>query len=99
MHVIRAAGISTVFLLLASCAQNVGALGCEEITGKAKELSERQDMKITALANVTESSRTEHDVRCRADATWSDNATTAVYVRAYDDGENRMVAYQATPFE
>lgn len=95
----RLAGILLSCMLLAGCSEDVAALGCGEITGKAKELSEAQDMEITALANVSETSRTDHDVRCRADARWSDNATTPVYVRAYDEGENRMVAYQATPFE
>lgn len=95
----RLAGMLLSSILLAACAQNAGELSCAEIAGRAKTLSERQDMKIGALANVSETSRTEHDVRCKADATWSDNATTAVYVRAYDEGENRMVAYQATPFE
>jgi len=95
----RLAGVFLSLILLAGCAQNAGALACHEIAGKAKELSEEQDMQIAALANVSETSRTEHDVRCRADATWSDNAVAPVYVRAYDEGENRMVAYQPTPFE
>jgi hypothetical protein len=94
-----AAGLFLAIVPLAGCGESIAALDCDEIASRAKRLSEEQEMKIKALANVSETSRTEHDVRCRADATWSDNATTPVYVRAYDEDENRMVAYQATPFE
>jgi len=65
----RLAGILLSLALLAGCEQNVGALACDEIAGRAKRLSEDQEMKIKAVANVSETSRTEHDVRCRADAT------------------------------
>ncbi|HST35216.1 MAG TPA: hypothetical protein VLK25_01110 [Allosphingosinicella sp.] len=100
MRLTRAAACLCLTLVpLAGCGEDVAALGCDEIAGRAKHVSEGQEMKIKSLANVSETSRTAHDVRCRADATWSDNATTPVYVRAYDEGENRMVAYQATPFE
>lgn len=95
----RLAGVLLSFMLLGGCAENVADLDCDEITGKARVLSEEQDTKITALANVSETSRTEAEVRCRAEATWSDNASTPVYARAYEESENRMVAYQATPFE
>jgi hypothetical protein len=95
----RLAGVLLSLILLGACEQSLAELGCDEVAARARRLSEDQDMKIVALAKVTETSRTEHDVRCRADATWSDNATTPVYVRAYDEGENRMVAYQPTPFE
>lgn len=95
----RLDGVLLSFVLLGGCAVNVGDLSCDEIAGKAKELSEGQDTKIAALANVSVTSRTEAEVRCRAEATWSDNASTPVYVRAYEESENRMVAYQTTPFE
>ena len=95
----RLAGVLLPLILLGGCERAIADVDCDEVAARARRLSQDQDMKITALAKVRETSRTEHDLRCRADATWSDNATTAVYVRAYDEGENRMVAYQPTPFE
>ena len=95
----RLAGVFVPLFLLGACTPSVGSLSCEEITTKAKTLSQGHETKIKALANVRETSRTEHDVRCRAEASWSDNANTTIYVRAYGEGENRMVAYQSTPFE
>ena len=44
-------------------------------------------------------SRTEAEARCQGNAAWSDNSTTDIYLRAYRQGENTMVAYSATGFD
>ena len=85
-------------LLLTGCA-NLGSLGCDEIAEQAKRASQDRGLKIVAIANAREMSRDESDVRCAADATWSDGANMTVYVRAYEESGTRMIAYQSTPFD
>ena len=75
-------------LLLGGCAETVADLDCTEVTGKAKSLSEEQETEITALANVSETSRTKHDLRCSRPRDVDDNETRR-YVREYDEGETR----------
>jgi hypothetical protein len=77
---------------------NVASLDCDEIANKAKEISQGQPLKIQSIANVRELSRNESDARCVGDATLADGGTAPVYLRAYNEGENVMVAYQGTPF-
>ena len=79
---------------------NVCDLDCDEIAGKAKELS-RSAGHEDHRARQRQRDLAHRARRCAAAPRrrWSDNASTPVYVRAYEEGENRMVAYQATPFE
>jgi len=93
----RAATLA-VLSLLAGCA-NVASLDCGEIAEQAKQASQGHAMKIERIANAREISRTESDARCTAEAGWSDGANMTVYLRAYEEGDNVMIAYQATPFE
>lgn len=84
--------------LVSGCV-NVANLDCSEIADQAKEASQTHEMKIQTIANSREISRTETEARCTAQATWSDGANMIVYLRAYEEGDNTMIAYQATPFE
>lgn len=85
--------------LLAGCNPSVASLSCDRIAEQAKETSQSQQYKINSITNVREVSRTEAEARCQGNASWSDNSTTDIYMRAYRDGENTMVAYSASGFE
>jgi hypothetical protein len=82
---------------LAACV-NVKSMDCNEIAQKAKEISQNQPIKIQNIANVRETSRTATEARCTGDATLADGGTAPVYLRAYEENGNTMVAYQGTPF-
>jgi hypothetical protein len=85
--------------LLAGCNPSVASLSCDRIAEEAKQTSQAQQYKINSITNVREVSRTEAEARCQGNASWSDNTTTDIYLRAYRDGGNTMVAYSATGFE
>lgn len=85
--------------IIAGCTPSVASLSCDRIADQAKETSQSQQYKINNISNVREVSRTEAEARCQGNASWSDNTTTDIYMRAYRDGENTMVAYSATGFE
>ena len=95
------AGLSLAILAalpaLAGCV-NVANLDCAEIAERAKVISQGQPVKIQTIANVRETSRTDSDARCTGDATLADGGTAPVYLRAYEENGNTMVAYQGTPF-
>jgi hypothetical protein len=82
---------------LSACV-NVSSLDCNEIAQKAKEISQNQPIKIQNITNVRETARTAADARCTGDATLADGGTAPVYLRAYEENGNTMVAYQGTPF-
>lgn len=85
--------------LLAGCNVGAGSMSCEQIASEAKQTSQGQQYKINSITNLREVSRNEAEARCQGNAAWSDNTTTDIYLRAYRDGENTMVAYSATGFE
>lgn len=78
---------------------NVASLDCAEIADQAKRISESQTIQIRAISNAQETSRSEGEARCTATAELSDGRTTTVYLRAYEEGDNTMVAYQETEFQ
>ena len=84
--------------ILAGCTPKVSSLDCNEIANRAKTISQDQPIKIQNIANVRETSRTDADARCTGDATLADGGTLPVYLRAYEENGNTMVAYQGTPF-
>ena len=94
------AGVSAVVAagLLAAC-NNVASLSCDRIAGEAKDISQRQQVKINSITNLREVSRTEAEARCQGNASWSDNTSTDIYLRAYDQGGNTMVAYSDRGFD
>jgi hypothetical protein len=84
--------------VLCGCTPSVASLSCGEIADQAKDTSQGQPYKITAIANVRETSRNETEARCTGDATWSDGANSQVYLRAYKNGDNTLIGYQDAPF-
>jgi len=85
--------------LIAGCNPSVASLSCDRMAEEAKQTSQSQQYKINSITNVREVSRTEAEARCQGNASWSDNTTTDIYIRAYRQGENTMVAYSATGFD
>jgi len=84
--------------LLAGCTPKVSGLDCAAISEQAKTISQGQTLKIQSVANAHETSRTPTDARCEGTATMSDGSTGTIYLRAYEENGNTMVAYQGTPF-
>ena len=84
--------------LLPACTPKVSSMDCSAIADQAKRISQDQPMKIQSVANLHEISRTDTDARCQGDATLSDNSNQTVYLRAYEENGNTIVAYQNTPF-
>lgn len=84
--------------LLSGCV-NVSSLDCSEIADQAKRISESQPIQIRTVSNPQETSRTEGEARCTVTAELSDGRTTTVYLRAYEEGGNTMVAYQEVEFQ
>jgi outer membrane murein-binding lipoprotein Lpp len=103
MHLSRLKAGTTVsalvaFTLLSGCV-NVSSLDCNEIAEQAKTISQAQDIKIQSVTNSRETSRNGGEARCTADATLSDGRNTTLYLRAYEENGNTMVAYQETEFQ
>jgi hypothetical protein len=84
--------------MISACTPSVASLDCEEIATKAKEISQNQPIKIQNITNVRETSRNESEARCTGDAALADGGSGPVYMKAYQEGGNTMVAYQGTPF-
>ena len=95
-----AAAIATL-ALLAGCAPSVADLDCSEIADQAKAGGEGQAIRLSEVRNVREETRSEKEARCVGEATWSNNATSPVYLRAYesDNGSETMVEYRNIPYE
>ena len=92
------AAIAVAAVPALSACVNVSSLDCDEIAQKARELSQNQPIKIQNITNVRETSRNDAEARCTGDATLADGGTAPVYLRAYEENGNTMVAYQGTPF-
>jgi hypothetical protein len=73
-------------------------MDCAAIADQAKTISQGQPLKIQSIANAHETSRTATEARCEGNATMADGATGTIYLRAYEENGNTMVAYQGTPF-
>ncbi len=84
-------------VLLSGC-DSVASMDCSQIADHAKQISADQPIQIRAISNPQEAGRTDSDARCTATAELSDGRTTTLYLRAYDDNGNTMVAYQETAF-
>ena len=92
-----AATILGALALLSACT-DPGTMSCERIGEEAKTISGTQPIQIASIANARETSRTDAETRCTADAQLSDGRDTTLYLRAYNEGGNVMVAYQETEF-
>jgi len=84
-------------LLLSGC-NSVADWDCQRIAEKSVELSQEQPIKFRTISDVRETSRNENDARCEGQAQLLDGQSGTVYMRAYLDGMNIMVAYQGEPF-
>jgi hypothetical protein len=99
MHVkLLRAGLAFAALPAVSGCTSVASLDCNEIADRARQISQDQPIKMQSIANVSETSRNEHEARCTGDATLVDGGTLPVYMRAYEEDGKPMVAYQGTPF-
>lgn len=84
--------------LLSACSPKVSGMDCAAILGEATRISQNQPVKIQSVEGIHETSRNETDARCEGNATMSDNSTGTIYLRAYEENGNTIVAYQGTPF-
>ena len=84
--------------LLSACAPSIASMTCDRMAEEARNTSQAQQYKISEIRNTRETQRTETEARCEGEATWNDNSTSPVYLRAYKEGDNTMVAYQNQPF-
>jgi hypothetical protein len=94
-------GVSALALLgagLLSACNSVSDWDCARIAEKSVELSQSQPIRFRSIDNVRETSRNDTDARCEGTAQLLDGNSGTVYMRAYQEGTNIMVAYQGTPF-
>jgi outer membrane lipoprotein SlyB len=91
-------GVAALALAALSGCQNVSTLDCNEIAEHAKRISQNEAVKIQTVENVRETARAENEAKCEGNATMSDGSTGTLYLRAYEENGNTMVAYQGTPF-
>jgi len=84
--------------LMSGCV-NVASLDCDDIADQAKQISANQAIQIRNITGSQEVSRGDNDARCTAQAELSDGRTTTLYLRAYDENGNTMVAYQEEAFQ
>ena len=96
--ILAGAGVLLSGLALSGC-ENISRWDCNRIAEKSVELSQSQPIKFRAITNVRETSRNESDARCEGTAQLVDGGSGTVYMRAYLDGSNIMVAYQGMPFD
>ena len=92
-----AATMLAALALLSGCT-DAGSMTCDQIVEEAKGISQNQPLKLASVTNVRETARTDAETRCTGDAQLSDGRNTTLYMRAYEEGDNIMVAYQETEF-
>jgi hypothetical protein len=85
--------------LIAGCNPSISSMSCDRIAEEAKTISQGQQYKINSISNLRELSRTEQEARCQGNAAWNDNSNSDIYLRAYEQSGNTMVAYQTRPFD
>jgi hypothetical protein len=99
INALRLGGALAAAALLAGCTPSVSSLDCSEIADQAKSAGEGQAIRLSEVRNVREESRSEREARCVGQATWSDNSTSDVYLRAYAADNGTMVEYRNMPYE
>ena len=82
---------------LAGC-NSVADWDCSRIAEKSVEISRDQPVTFAEITDVREISRNETDARCEGTARLADGSEGTLYMRAYEEGSNIMVAYQTEPF-
>lgn len=84
--------------LLSACTPSVASMSCDAMAQQAQQLSQSQSVKVTAISGLRETSRNENEARCEGEGTLQDGSNVHLYLRAYKEGDNTMVAYQNQPF-
>lgn len=82
--------------LLSGCG-GISGMSCDAIAEHAKEISATQGIQVRTVSNLQETSRSDTEARCTGQAELSDGRSTTLYLRAYEENGNTMVAYQETP--
>jgi hypothetical protein len=82
--------------LLSGCG-GISGMSCDAIAEHAKEISATQGLQVRTVSNLQETSRSDTEARCTGQAELSDGRSTTLYLRAYEENGNTMVAYQETP--
>jgi hypothetical protein len=99
---LRLGGALAAAALLGGCQPSVANMDCEKIAEEAVRIwGETKDrpIRVTAIANEREVSRTEKEARCVGDATLSDNSTAPFNLRAYEaDNGQVLVESSNVPF-
>ncbi len=91
---LRAAGLVGAASLLSACQPSIASLDCTEIAEEAQRIwSETEDrpVRVTQIRNPEEVSRTETEAVCMGEATWSDESTTIIRMRAFENENGVMV--------
>jgi len=97
---LRLGGALIAVGLLAACSPSVSSLDCDEIADQAKQAGEGQAVRLSEARNLREEFRSEREARCVGEATWSDQSTSNVYLRAYSvENGSTMVEYRNMPYE
>ena len=99
-NAMRAGGAIAALALAAACSPSVASLDCSEIADQAKAAGEGQAIRLSEARNLREESRSEKEARCVGEASWSNNETSPVYLRAYEnENGSTMVEYRNMPYE
>jgi hypothetical protein len=88
------------YMLLAP--PRVDDMNCSQISDQAREMYTSQQPAMNEIANVIEVSRTPGEtgeVRCTGLAKFTDGSEGPLYMRAYKDGGNTMIASSGSGFE
>lgn len=89
----------SILALLAGCGGGVASASCDDIANEAKRISQGQALKITEIRNLSEQSRSDREARCAGEASFHNNATAPINLRAFYSPEgNTMVEYSTEPF-
>lgn len=94
----RAMALLAVAILATGCAGGLSSATCEEVAARAVEISASEPLSVRSVADVHETARSPAELRCTARAVLSDERATTLYLRAYDEDDMLMVAYQEHPF-
>jgi len=98
INVLRLGGTLGVLALVTACAPSVESLSCADMGDEAKRISQSEQLKITEIRNLNEQSRTDSQALCSGEATFNNELTSPIHIRAYYQGDNTMVEYSSEPF-
>ncbi len=94
----RAVALLAIAMTATGCAGGIASATCEEVAARAIEISAAEPISVRAVTDARETARAPDELRCTARAVLSDERSTTLYLRAYDENGTLMVAYQEYPF-